>query len=961
MKRNFFNKMMLCAAAVCSGMLYTSCADNLDEGNDNGKVENGIALNCNVGNYKTDADVQLVRALDVKLPNGRNAKLVECDFNFIDDDVVNQAVAQTRGTMINNISQLNNQKLKVNLYFGKDNYPTATTDATCTGEYTFGDNSKLVKVNNAAKDWDRTNPYAEFAAIYPTDEALSKDFKKTKASEFSFSYTAPTDCKSQKDVMVAYAQAQVMSGQKPPVPTLTLKHALTAINFAVGSHLPNGLKLVGVSLEDEKGKTGTCTITTESTGVKEFTWNSKDKAKYTLKLDKEIDFTNSTTSNTVIKSSEDQNKNNYTFFVMPKTDGKVTMSLLFKDAQNKYSKSSVEVTKPNWRAGHTITYTLDGKVSGYIFTKDVTTPVTADKDGKVSFNLTSCKSYAKTFNESNTKHASKVEWEVSGYSYVDEDGKTKTTKPEWFDITTSDKAGAITQQKIEGKFDKNKLNKNYLDELNKYLKGNKHDKQVKLAGENGKETTANCYIIDGPGEYQIPLVYGNALVNGTDNKSAYQVNGKDYFPTHEYTEDTERENKYKPYADKPSFMKDVAYITKPWIKDNGANGKSEEYTATTAEVLWADVDGKQKCDGLITDAKVTEGKYLTFKVTDKIKNGNALIAVKNKEGKILWSWHLWFNRKQQSVKIADNMELMAQNLGMKFTQWEGVQQKTITVTFKQKEKQGNSEAKTLQVTFVQPDDLKMDGTSPAYQTFRKDPLSIEFTKSGNVISYKCTREGDQSGSFHLEEKDWKEVKTNRDNLYNNGDIVKVEQRPSEQGTTNYKNGVKKTIEITYGMMTQNPTTLYATSNLGPYCQNSFIVKPADENNHQYWCNTKTVYDPCPVGYQLPTDASLQKLNNSGQYIKDCHAIQFMFNGKTFYLPNVGILWGGSDGQIYSESKPNRGNYETRYGSCDGYAKKGNQWKRLSLYVKSNSQQTSYGNGDVPTNGMAVRPMKSTSK
>jgi hypothetical protein len=44
-------------------------------------------------------------------------------------------------------------------------------------------------------------------------------------------------------------------------------------------------------------------------------------------------------------------------------------------------------------------------------------------------------------------------------------------------------------------------------------------------GVDGSEksyiTTANCYVIDAPGEYKIPLVFGNARVNGADNSSAY--------------------------------------------------------------------------------------------------------------------------------------------------------------------------------------------------------------------------------------------------------------------------------------------------------------------------------------------------------------------------------------------------------------------------------------------------------
>jgi len=34
-------------------------------------------------------------------------------------------------------------------------------------------------------------------------------------------------------------------------------------------------------------------------------------------------------------------------------------------------------------------------------------------------------------------------------------------------------------------------------------------------------TTANCYLVHEAGAYKIPLVYGNAIKNGQDNRVAY--------------------------------------------------------------------------------------------------------------------------------------------------------------------------------------------------------------------------------------------------------------------------------------------------------------------------------------------------------------------------------------------------------------------------------------------------------
>lgn len=42
-----------------------------------------------------------------------------------------------------------------------------------------------------------------------------------------------------------------------------------------------------------------------------------------------------------------------------------------------------------------------------------------------------------------------------------------------------------------------------------------------LTGERTKRNTANCYVIKKPGKYKFPIVYGNSIKNGKDNKESY--------------------------------------------------------------------------------------------------------------------------------------------------------------------------------------------------------------------------------------------------------------------------------------------------------------------------------------------------------------------------------------------------------------------------------------------------------
>lgn len=87
------------------------------------------------------------------------------------------------------------------------------------------------------------------------------------------------------------------------------------------------------------------------------------------------------------------------------------------------------------------------------------------------------------------------------------------------------------------------------------------------------ENTANCYVINGPGHYCFPLVYGNAIRNGADTPAAYSSTSTN------------------PYVLK-QFVNYINYpITKPYIDEGYA------YPLTSAEILWQDEPG------LVTDVR----------------------------------------------------------------------------------------------------------------------------------------------------------------------------------------------------------------------------------------------------------------------------------------------------------------------------------------------------------------------
>ncbi len=114
--------------------------------------------------------------------------------------------------------------------------------------------------------------------------------------------------------------------------------------------------------------------------------------------------------------------------------------------------------------------------------------------------------------------------------------------------------------------------------------------------------TANCYIVGYAGHYRFPVVYGNAIGGG-----AY--NGSDYVD----------------HLDK-------SWINTPWI--------DSRYNVNDVYLVWQDAPG------LVSDLRLIDGgdghKYIGFEVKKEYAcDGNAVIAVRDENGVIMWSWHIW--------------------------------------------------------------------------------------------------------------------------------------------------------------------------------------------------------------------------------------------------------------------------------------------------------------------------------
>jgi len=95
------------------------------------------------------------------------------------------------------------------------------------------------------------------------------------------------------------------------------------------------------------------------------------------------------------------------------------------------------------------------------------------------------------------------------------------------------------------------------------------------------------------------------------------------------------------------------------------NSSTSVGTISSAEVLWESYGTSEvpEVGSLIRNVSYSGG-YIHFETPKSFKEGNAVIAAKDADGNILWSWHIWLTDKPADHTYANNAGvLMDRNLG----------------------------------------------------------------------------------------------------------------------------------------------------------------------------------------------------------------------------------------------------------------------------------------------------------
>lgn len=152
------------------------------------------------------------------------------------------------------------------------------------------------------------------------------------------------------------------------------------------------------------------------------------------------------------------------------------------------------------------------------------------------------------------------------------------------------------------------------------------------------QNTANCYVVNAPGWYILPAVYGNAIKDGADNKRAYQ-----------YLGGTAPANVLQKFINHLGNE-----IERPFITDNAgcenvagrphkANHLWNDSRFLIGTMKWTSTEGDFVGDlDYIPEAYGGKGGIRFCVNQSTIHQGNAVITLTNgTTGEVMWSWHIW--------------------------------------------------------------------------------------------------------------------------------------------------------------------------------------------------------------------------------------------------------------------------------------------------------------------------------
>ena len=815
MKKNIFNYMLF--ASIVGGMTLSvaSCSDDDLSSNQGGSNETLVRFSVKDVQSETIARGAAMTRGAIT-PGLANKDLAGQKLAAHSNRNLDVCLIETTVEGINPVKADARTRANIETTIGGDFSSTGIRGVAATSILTTPEWFKAAKTKSNGElytpiRWSFAQPWARFFAVYPSKDSYSKltinDMTSTNNAP-SVDFTVEPNVRDQKDFMTACTgEVHYATQGEHPTTNLDFRHALTAIRFAVGQNLSWNKTIDKVEIRNAIMKSK-YKLSNAFNGAGE-TWDNTGATRGTATLSGLSVNTSSNPNVTIMGNTGD----NFTFYMIPQvlTGNSVTAYVHFTD--------NTEITatlKGEWKAGTTRTLKLSEINSTWNYVLTPTDPSRAAKYDETTSQPYGITSYRQA--PDGTQQA--VAWKVVGYD-ADGDGTfSMAEKPAWLtSLSKTEGDGGTAADQGTATLTKNVTD--FLAKRNKELKeatalgsaSVPYDLSLhNVQGATIARSTANSYVISAPGHYRIPLVYGNAIENGSNNPSSYissapatMVNGKDVIL-----------HNFKDHAG--------ANITDPWIEKThgGANASVDG-----AEVVWADAAD------LVHSPSIThvggEG-FLDFEVTAAdIQSGNAVVAVTKGSGAsktVLWSWHLWFAPKDalDKIKVTNhqnvNYYFTKEALGWKPTQWSGStydKARTVKVKVEQTIANGGVKQETVINITQNPGGVKK-GATTLYQFGRKD-------------AFPGVAKADLASNSHFTE--------------DAGDNM----------------------SITNGIL--NPDKFYISGSNWWNNYGYYNLWSADNTVTGNWNVgndnpvVKTVYDPCPVGFKMPANNAFTGFTANG--------------------------------------------------------------------------------------------------
>jgi len=669
--------------------------------------------------------------------------------------------------------------------------------------------------------------------------------------------TVAKDATQQYDLMTALSKETTYLSDGGNI-TMPFKHALTCVKFAIGASFVNNVTITRIRLLNVAQR-GTVTIDDA------YSWSADENSRTEFKMDNlAFPVTSNVTQNTQIISST-AGANATTLLMVPQAfdNDEQVVELTYKDGNNATHSVSTTLNGQEWLPGTTVTYQLSTNANDYGYVLTVTPPVIGYYGGQTAFAVTS---YAK----SNTVGIADkpLSWRIIGYStdgvnYYNE----KPASCNWAGIMTTSGTGGteaqygqmlIDAQSNPSTIDLSRESNDenyYVNVYRNLLQANgtrgsdrnyfdlsTHD----FAGNETSRNTANCYVVNAPGYYKIPLVYGNAIENGSTNSSAYSNT-------------------------KTAHISGT--ISSPYLK-NIATPMTGEGSAV---MMWQDATGlvSKKSDEIMV-VKEDEDYYLYFVIPyETVQSGNAVLAVKDTNGNIMWSWHIWVTPIdiQHTVEITNltNYKYYLMPLHLGWVSMDGTIKSYATRSLYVKILQ---EASGLVATFSIAQQKTAEivdyryGYCTYYQWGRKDPML-----PSNGIG-----DGDHEQDATSDNTRW----TSSTSLPNLSTTI------------------------------QNPHTYYGKTHNGPWTSNmsGYFWNANGTSGYSDATIVKTIYDPSPVGFHIPPSnfgtfmaSTTSKTSNvlaAGSFDRGWNFYTNSTKTKTIYFPSAGSRIQSEDAKVVNE-------------------------------------------------------------